>query len=66
MPIYEYKCPECGHKFEIITTMDKRDEAKCPKCGADVKRVYQGKCAFGAKGSGSCGGNCQGCAGCGH
>lgn len=68
MPIYEYKCPECGHKFEILTTIEKRDEAVCEACGAKVKRVYQGKCAFGAsgKGAGGCSGSCEGCAGCGH
>lgn len=69
MPIYEYKCPVCGHKFEVLTSISKRDEVKCEKCGAAVSRVYQGKCAFGAGvggGSGSCGGNCAGCAGCGQ
>ena len=65
MPIYEYKCPSCGHKFEVLTSISKRDEVKCEKCGAEVARVYQGKCAFGASaGGGSCGGNCAGCSGC--
>ncbi len=69
MPIYEFKCPECGHKFEILTTIDKRDEAVCEKCGAKVKRVYNGKCAFGAGATGgsSCsGGSCASCSGCNH
>ena len=67
MPVYDYKCNHCGRRFELVTTISKRDEAKCPECGGDVSRVYQGKCAFGATGKGSgCSGNCQGCAGCGH
>ena len=68
MPIYEYKCPVCGHKFEVLTSISKRDEAKCEKCGAKVARVYEGKCAFGAgvnSAGGGCGGNCAGCSGCG-
>ena len=34
MPIYEYKCKKCGHKFEHLarTLSDVAD--KCPKCGA--------------------------------
>ena len=42
MPIYEYKCPVCGHKFEVLTSISKRDEVKCEKCGAEVSGVYQG------------------------
>jgi putative FmdB family regulatory protein len=67
MPIYDFKCPACGHKFEILLPIDKRDEAICENCGAQVKRVYSGKCAFGAKAGGGCSaGSCAGCAGCNH
>lgn len=68
MPIYEYLCPRCGHKFEVLTTMDKRDEAVCEKCGAEVSRVYSGKCNFGSNcvGTDGCGGNCASCGGCHH
>ena len=66
MPLYDYRCTECGHRFEMLRSISERDTAKCEKCGGKVERVYQGKCAFGApKGSGGCGGNCAGCAGCG-
>ena len=30
MPIFEYLCAECGHKFEAIVFGDKK--AECPKC----------------------------------
>ncbi len=42
MPIYEYKCKECGKIFEIYQRLSERDEdIKCPACGAEkpVKRV---------------------------
>jgi putative FmdB family regulatory protein len=36
MPIYEYKCPKCGMKFELLRSMDSSDaDISCPKCGAD-------------------------------
>ena len=65
MPLYDYRCPVCGHRFELLRSISKRDDVVCEKCGSAVKRVYEGKCAFGAvKGSGGCSGNCAGCAGC--
>ena len=32
MPIFEYLCVECGHKFEAIVFGDNKTE--CPKCHA--------------------------------
>ena len=48
MPIYEYSCKHCGAKFEVLTTIDKRDDVVCKNCGEKVSRVYNGKCSFGA------------------
>ncbi len=33
MPIFEYVCPDCGHRFEKIQRQ-RSDEQPCPKCGA--------------------------------
>jgi putative FmdB family regulatory protein len=30
MPIFEYLCADCGHKFEAIVFGEKK--AECPKC----------------------------------
>jgi len=30
MPIFEYRCEECGHKFEAILFGEQK--AECPKC----------------------------------
>jgi len=39
MPIYEYRCQECGEKFEkFVRSMNNLGpEVKCPKCGANMK-----------------------------
>jgi putative FmdB family regulatory protein len=41
MPIYEYKCRECGEVSEILTGMGSRDEgATCKHCGSlHVERI---------------------------
>ncbi len=36
MPIYEYKCIECGEKFELMRNFSNDDtDIKCPKCGEE-------------------------------
>lgn len=34
MPIYEFRCPSCGHRFERLQKMDAPDPEACPSCGA--------------------------------
>lgn len=35
MPLYEYRCPQCGHRFEILQRMGEGAEGlSCPRCGA--------------------------------
>lgn len=65
MPLYSFRCPACGKRFEEILTVARKDEAVCPDCGRKAERVWNGKCNFGAKRSGGCGGHCAGCSGCG-
>ena len=39
MPLYEYKCVKCGHRFEKIESVTASEIKKCPKCGARAERV---------------------------
>jgi len=40
MPIFEYRCSSCGHKFEDVRPQSEADQVQaCPKCGqAKVER----------------------------
>ncbi len=39
MPLYEYKCEECGHRFESVRHMSESDaRLRCPKCGRETAR----------------------------
>jgi putative FmdB family regulatory protein len=40
MPIFEYRCEDCGHEFEELESIADRDKPReCPSCGAtDVTR----------------------------
>ena len=39
MPIYEYQCKKCGHKFERIQRFSDPLVKKCPECGGKVEQV---------------------------
>lgn len=39
MPLYEYKCRKCGHRFEKIESVNSSTTKKCPKCGATAERL---------------------------
>lgn len=39
VPLYEYKCVKCGHRFEKIESVSASENKKCPKCGAKAERM---------------------------
>ena len=38
MPLYEYRCTQCGHRFEKIQSFNAEPETVCPKCGGSLQR----------------------------
>jgi putative FmdB family regulatory protein len=51
MPLYEYECFLCRHRFERIQKATDAQLAKCPACGGEVRRLL-GVPALQFKGSG--------------
>ena len=39
MPLYEYLCKKCGHRFERIQKFSDPMVKKCPECGGAVEQV---------------------------
>lgn len=39
MPLYPYRCTECGHRFEKIQKFGAEPEKVCPKCGSALERT---------------------------
>jgi putative FmdB family regulatory protein len=59
MPIYDFRCSKCGHKFTVLTGMSERDRVVCPQCGAkEVEQLITG-CSV-RTGSGCSGGGKSG------
>ena len=51
MPLYEYECDNCGHRFEKIQKFSDPLETTCPKCGGPVHKLMSSP-AIQFKGSG--------------
>ena len=51
MPLYEYECDSCGHRFEVIQKFSDAPIDKCPKCGSTVHKLMSSP-AIQFKGSG--------------
>src|SRR6516164_674423 len=39
MPLYEYQCKKCGHRFEKIQKFSDKPVKKCPECGGPVEQT---------------------------
>lgn len=51
MPLYEYECDQCHHRFEVIQKFSDAPIETCPKCGSPVHKVMSSP-AIQFKGSG--------------
>jgi len=51
MPLYEYQCKKCHHRFERIQKFSDPHVKKCPDCGGPVEQVVSAP-AVQFKGSG--------------
>jgi putative FmdB family regulatory protein len=40
MPLYEYQCDQCAHRFEVIQKYSDPHIEVCPKCGGPVKKLF--------------------------
>ena len=51
MPLYEYECDACAHRFEVIQQYKDAPIDVCPKCSGTVKKLFSSP-AIQFKGSG--------------
>ena len=51
MPLYEYECKKCHHRFEKIQKFSDKMVKKCPDCGGPVEQMISAP-AVQFKGSG--------------
>ena len=39
MPLYEYECDDCGHRFERIRKFSDPPLTTCPECGGPIRKL---------------------------
>jgi len=52
MPIYEYRCGECGHQQDHLQKVSEKPLSKCPACGKRAYKKLLSAAGFHLKGSG--------------
>ena len=52
MPFYEYECPNCGYRDEVLQKITDKPLKKCPSCGKSSLRKLMSAPVFRLKGSG--------------
>jgi len=52
MPIYEYKCQNCGHSFEQLQKVTDKLLSTCPECGKKQLKKLISNTSFQLKGTG--------------
>lgn len=40
MPLYDYECLTCAHRFEVRQRVSEVGNAPCPTCASDSRRVF--------------------------
>ena len=72
MPLYEYRCGDCGQQFEALVPAGRADAEQCPDCGMEARRMLSLVAApvrggdgatmpVAGGGGGCCGGACGNC-----
>ena len=52
MPIYEYRCEQCGHELDVIQKFSDARLSECPDCGESTLKKLLSAPSFRLKGSG--------------
>ena len=52
MPIYAYRCEQCGHRLELLQKVGDAAPAACPECGRTGLRKQLTAAGFRLKGGG--------------
>lgn len=62
MPLYEYQCPACGHRFEVLQRVGAgADGVACPRCERPGPEKKLSTFASGGSGEGASAAPAGGC-----
>lgn len=44
MALLKFRCKACGKVFDELVSPSALNKVKCPECGGETERAYEGKC----------------------
>ena len=44
MALLKFRCKACGKVFDELVSPAALNKVKCPECGGETERAYEGKC----------------------
>jgi len=44
MPLLKFRCKECGQIFDELVRLSEAESQRCPRCGGQTERAYEGAC----------------------
>lgn len=50
MPVYDFRCEDCGNKFTLLCKISERDQVTCPHCQSKNIKQLITACGFQIKG----------------
>jgi len=51
LPLYKYKCKNCGYEFTVLHSMSETPKVKCELCGSETEKMI-GNVGISFKGEG--------------
>ncbi|MEO0198385.1 MAG: zinc ribbon domain-containing protein [candidate division WOR-3 bacterium] len=52
MPIFEFRCKNCGKVIEELVMNGEEMPRRCPHCGGELERIFSGSVGLSFKGAG--------------
>ncbi|ACA59433.1 FmdB family zinc ribbon protein [Candidatus Desulforudis audaxviator] len=50
MPIYDFRCRNCGHQFTVLIQLSEKDGVHCPRCRSrNIRQIISPFSLFGRK-----------------
>lgn len=46
MPIYEFRCQDCGEKFSVMVSISEKDKVACPACQSTNIKQLVSNCSY--------------------
>jgi len=54
VPLYEFRCQDCQHRFTVLVPYSERERVVCPKCSGSQVRPLIGSFSLGSGAGGGC------------